>query len=805
MTRFYLKNYICAILRSEVATKKQSIITEKDISLILRIIKSNWWVPLVVIPVFYFAGRFYAYKQISVYQAFTSLLLNHNDTYYQSNVVNENSFYSASSYVDNINEKRVIESYDLMEKTVKSLMNRLSVSYYIVGKVRTTEQFMGNPFKVKVTSMRPDLYEQLLDFRILNYNEYSVSYPGTDNVKIEKKGFFGKDLIDLDLNIRVDREPNLTPETQEGLSQIIYLIQIHTAEYLINTFRANLRTENPDYSNFINITLDDVIPERAALVLDTLNEEYLKSRLKQKFDLNNKTIEYIDKQLNEITAFLNRYEDSLQGYKSRNAIFDLPWQQGSVLNKISQYESQLTELKLQGEALNDMEKYIVEDKDPQFLPPNVFIFEKGGYLSSAANELYQKQIQLNVVYGVATSNNPVVIDLKSSIKKIKQDLLVYINNTRNATKKIEQNIENQINSYLADAQGLPVKQRELLNIQRQATVNENLYNFLLERRANTQISKASILPGVKIVERPRNVGEVRPDKTAIQNSFLTAGLFVALIIILLRAFLLSKVKTLAHLKELTEMPIVGVLPYLKTARESGILIEEHPNAAISEAFRSFRINLQYANVGRVAKTFLVTSFSPGEGKTFTSVNLAAIMAKAGKRTLIIELDLHKPKVHKLMGVVQPKQGISTYLIGQSKLEDILVSTQIENLYCLYAGPIPPNPSECVLSEKLKEMLMYCKEHYDYVVVDTPPAGLLSDSVYLMQHVDTSIFVLNANTTTKRVINFVHTLVQNNNINNMVLTLNGVRNLNRRYYYKGYGYSYGYGYGYGYGKGYGYRK
>lgn len=788
-----------------MAVKKQSIITEKDISLILRVVKSNWWIPIVILPLFYSAGMFYAYKQISVYQAYTSLLLNNNDTYYQNNVVSENSFYSTSSYVDNINEKRVIESYDLMEKTVDALFDRLSVSYYIIGKVRTTEQFSGNPFKVKVRHIRPDLYEQRFDFRILNYNQFQIIYPGSDGKPVEKNGTFGVDLVDLDLNIRIDREPNLTETTQISLSQILYQIEIHSKDFLIGTFRSNLKTENPDYSNFINISLDDVLPDRAMLVLDTLNSEYIKSRLKQKNDLNEKTIEYIDRQLAEVTGFLNRYEDSLQGYKSKNAIIDLPWQQSSVLNKLTAYESQLTELSLQAEALSDMEKYIIEDKDPQFLPPSLFIFEKGGYLSTAAAELYQKQLQLNSTYGLATNSNPVIIELKNNIKKIKQDLLVYINNTRNASKKIEQNLKDQINIYLSDAKVYPVKQRELLNIQRQANVNENLYNFLLEKRANTKISKASILSGVKIVEQPRNVGEVRPDKEAIRNSFVVSGLLISLLIILLRAFFLSKIKTVDHLRELTDIPVVGVLPYLRNANESGVAIEEQPNSKVAEAFRNFRTNLQYVNIEKKANSFLITSFSPGEGKTFTSVNLATVLAKAGKRTIILELDLHKPKVHKSLGLTQPKVGLSTYLIGQSNLESIIAPSLIENLTCLFAGPIPPNPSECILSDKLRELIEYCKANYDYVVIDTPPAGLLSDAVYLMQYVDTSIFVLNTEFANKRVIKFIDELTVNNNIDNMVLVLNGVKNIGRRYYYKGYGYSYGYGYGYGYSKGYGYKK
>lgn len=326
------------------------------------------------------------------------------------------------------------------------------------------------------------------------------------------------------------------------------------------------------------------------------------------------------------------------------------------LGKISTYDNQKSQLQLQINALQDLEKYIIEDKDPQFLPPNVFIFEKSGFLSTAVNDLYAKQIELNKVYNLAKETNPIVSDLKTSIKKTKQDLLIYINNTRKATTLQIESLNKEILTYINEAKLIPGKQRDILNIQRRASVSEQLYNFLLEKRANTKIARATIIPDVKIVESPRNVGVVSPDKPAIQKSFLSFGLLLSVLIIVLRAFFYSKIKSVEHLRELTELPLIGVLPYVREENNDGIIVDYSPNSVISEAFRNLRTNLLYANIGVDAKTYLVTSFLPGEGKTFTSSNLATIFAKSGKKTVLIELDLHKPRIFKRFGLPPQTKG-----------------------------------------------------------------------------------------------------------------------------------------------------
>jgi capsular exopolysaccharide synthesis family protein len=808
--KFRRENVIFVSLnRSLVANplnKKQSIVSQKDLNLILRILRSNWWIPLIILPIFYAMGVFYVYRLTTVYKASTEFLLKADDTYYKNNVLNDANFTAVSSFIDNSNETRIIQSYDLASKVVDKLKEQLQVSYFIVGKVRTTEQFSGMPVQIKVNSVNPSFYERIFDFKILDYNNYEISYNEGGTVHV-KKGKFDTELLDLDLRISVARTGGFTTETVESIKTIFYQFCIHSKDFLVESIRGNLKVENPDYTQILKVDLKDVIPERAVLILDTLNTVYAESKLKSKYELNERTIAYIDKQLNEITYSLKSIEDTMQDYKRKRSILNLEWEQGDFLNKISVYDGQKSQMQLQISTLNDLEKYIVEDKDPQFLPPGAFVVEKEGFMAKAITDLYAKQIELNRLYNLAKESNPVVADLKASIKKTKQDLLVYINGARKAATQQIASLDKEIVDYINEAKLIPGKQRDILNIQRKAAVSEQLYNFLLEKKASTKIARASIVPDVKIVEAPRYAGIDSPDKPKIQKQFISIGLIVSVLIVLLRAVFYTKIKTVEQLKEMTELPIVGVLPLMKNADSEGIIVEQSPNSLIAEAFRSLRTNLQYANVGNSAKAFLVTSFLPGEGKTFTSVNLAAILAKSGKRTVVIELDLHKPRIYKRFGLAVQSKGITTCITGQHSFEEIISETPVPNLFCIYSGPIPPNPSDFVLSDKMTEIINRAKAEFDYVIIDTPPAGLLSDSIYLIQNVDTSVFVLNTRTSNKKVITFLEEVIEANKIKNVMLVLNGIKRTKRRYKYPGYssyGYGYGYGHGYGYGKGHGYQ-
>ncbi len=789
-------------LNNSPANKKQGIVSQKDVNVLIRVLRYNWWIPLLILPLFYGMGMLYVYRLTNVYRVSTEFLLKVNESYYQNNVLSDANFYSmGGSYVDNVNEQRIINSYDLANQVVERLIDRIQVSYFIVGKVRRTEEFTGLPFVVSISSLNQEFYEKVIDFHIIDYNSYEISY-SKDNSRETRKGVFGKELITADYVITINRNDILTEKKVDNLKDIFYQFAIHSKDYLIETIKGNLIVENPEYTNILKVGLNDILPERAILILDTMNVVYAQNKLKSKFELNDRTVSYIDRQLNEITYSLKSIEDTMQNYKEKKSIIDLEWEQEDFLKKIGEYDGQRSQMQLQVKALNDLENYIIEDKDPQFLPPNVMVFEKSGFMNQAVAELYMKQIELNKTYNIAKESNPSVVDLKNTIKRTKENLLTYINNTRKATTQQINNLNKEILTYINEAKLIPGKQRDILNIQRRTAVSEQLYNFLLEKKANTKIARASIVPDIKIVEAPRNIGIDSPDKPAMQKQFLSFGLLVSIIIIVVRSVFYSKIKTADHLKELTDLPLIGVLPFVKDAESEGIIVDQTPTALISEAFRNFRTNLQYANIDINAKTYLVTSYLPSEGKTFTSSNLAAILAKSGKKTVLIELDLHKPRVYRRFGLLPQTIGITTCITGQNTYEEIISETHIPNLYCIYAGPIPPNPSEFVLSNKMKEIIDRAKIDFDYVIIDTPPAGLLSDSLYLIQQVDASIFVLNTRSSSKKVINFIENVIEANNLKNVLLLLNGVSRAGKKYYYQGYGYSYGYGYGYGYGKGYG---
>ena len=777
--------------------KSASIINVDDLKLIWKIISKNWYLPVLIIPVFYLLGFFYTYKLTNVFSASVELLKS-NDTYYKNNLITDNSFYGATgqSYIDNSNEIRIVKSYDLMKKTIEKLKDRLQISYYFVGRVRTTEQFGNMPFSVKINNINPELYEQAIEFRIIDYQSYEIQYLSKGNIN-KVKGSFGTELINLDFNLLIDRSGNFNKNTIDVATESSYQFIVHSDSYLVNKYQSSLQVENPDYTNVLVIKIEDIIPERAVLILDTLSQVYINKALQDKIDINERTVSFIDKQLDEIKLSLNDIEDTMQNYKSKNAILDIKWEQEDFFKKIAEYDNEKSKLNLKLSAINDLEKYIIEDKDPQFLPPNIFLVDNDKFLIESVSELYKLQLELNNKYSFAKEDNPDINNLKQSIKKLKQNMLVYLNNTRNATLKISENINSQLDQYVGRIKLLPEKQRNLFGIQRKVDVNEQLYTFLLQNRASTKIAKASIVPEIKIIDKPRNLGLANSDKKKTQSTFILIGLIVSVLLITIKSVFFTKIENIEELKDATFIPILGDLPFVKNHPETGIISEKEPNSYLAESFRTIRTNLNYSNLNKSKKsnTILVTSNVPGEGKTFTIINLGTTIAKGGKRVLMLELDLHKPRIQKALEM-NPDVGISTYMAGETDISSLVKNTGIHNLFTILSGPIPPNPSELILSDRLSDIIDFAKEHFDYVLIDTPPAGLLSDALFMMQYADTNLFVVNTKFATKKSLNVFHKAVKDNNIKNVYLILNGVKRKRNKYYAGGY---YGYGYGYGYGK------
>src|ERR1051326_583971 len=484
--------------------KQSSIITLQDIKRLWNIVRKNWWIVVLFLALALVLANIYLYKQTVIYSASTQILLKSNDQYNPSSVISDNySYYGGTSrtFVDNSNEKRVIKSFNLIEKTLGRL--DFDVSYYIVGRLKTSEQFTGIPFKLSYTSISPELLEQRLNFKILDVKRYQVTYT-KKNVEQSKIGYFDADFVDTDFKIYVKKTNFINPGTIKSLTGIEYQVQIHNHNRLINQYLNSIDVENPDYTNILEVSVTDPIPERAVMFLDTLSKVYIENTLQSAIDINANTLLYIEKQMAEVTTFLNDIEDTMQMYKEDQNILDLNREGDSYFQKLTEYDNQKSSLQLQISSLNDLEKYIIEEKDPEFLPPSIYIASDDAFLKASASELYGMQVKRNEALSSATEVNQSILIIDQRIKALRMNLLTYIGNARIALKSRITDVEKEMGNYIADIKTLPFKQRGLVTIERKLLVNEKMYEFLLQKRASTIIAKASIVPLTKVIDSPRN-------------------------------------------------------------------------------------------------------------------------------------------------------------------------------------------------------------------------------------------------------------------------------------------------------------
>ena len=346
---------------------------------------------------------------------------------------------------------------------------------------------------------------------------------------------------------------------------------------------------------------------------------------------------------------------------------------------------------------------------------------------------------------------------------------------------------------------IPKTQRQILNIERRLAVNEELYSFLLSRRAETVIARAGFVPETKIIEQSRAVGVVYPNKLKMNLIGAVIGLGLAILLLLIKEIFFLRIKSLGQLQSMTSITILGSIPKLKELDSTFRLKSGSERSEISQTFRALRTNLQFLVTDAKSNVILVTSLLPGEGKTFTSVNLASVLAIAERRVLIMDFDLHKPRLAKAMELPNEK-GISSLLIDNERIEDVVQKTEVQTLDVITSGPIPPNASELIMREKLGDIIDYAREHYEYVFLDTPPVSLISDALMLTKISDVNLFVLNSRSTSKTSLDYIDKLLSTNSVNGAALVLNEEQISRLDYYYAQYGYG-GYGYGgrYSYGK------
>ncbi len=779
-----------------------SIITIEDLRPVFKYLRKNWLILLLFPILAYALAYLYTYRLPDMHGAKSEILLKSDETYnYQSEL--RSNFGYFSQYADIENQKRIITSYDLIDKAVERL--NLNVGYFIQGRWKRKKVPSFPALEISVDweelegTLNIPIKLEIIDYRSvrleyeLNGTIQSFIYPLGDNMKDHDTNLGNLTILPTSL---------LDLTTQDQFTGYDYNIEVYSDKQLISSFRNSLTAENVKFTSILELSVSNKVPSYSKMFLDTLSGVYVEYSLEKQYHVNENTQKYIEKQLTELESIMDSLEYAIELFKGAKNIIDINKEQDFLFQNYLDLEKEKTSILNITNSYSELLKFVTDPSMTGNIPPSFYLYSEDLLLSTQVNDLHaERESREQMLNDFKTSAYSVVT--KDSLIQVKQSRVVtYIQNSQSALKEDLRSIDIRLKNLSGSLNNLPKSQRALLEIDRKLKVNESLYVYLLESKASTVIAKAAILPEIRIIEHARSIGITGPNKSKV--IYLSAGIsfLLAGLIGLLRTSFFERIESLNELKSISKLSVLGTIPYYDQIKTQPITVLENSRSNITESLRTLRTNLQYLLTKRGGNVILISSIHPSEGKTFVSTNLASILAKAGKKVALVDFDLHKPKIHKTFKL-DNSVGVSGILTNRKQVKECIANAVIENLDVITAGPIPPNASELMLSEKTAELVLTLKNTYEYVILDTPPLILINDSLVLHKLVDNSIFVLNTEKASKHGLRFLEESLLQNDISNVSLILNNIKPSKWQKAYSYYAGKYGYGYGYGAGYGYGY--
>ncbi len=523
------------------------------------------------------------------------------------------------------------------------------------------------------------------------------------------------------------------------------------------------------------------------LGLDFLNkliETYIERNFEEANLLANKTIEHIERQLGEISEDLSLSERQMQNLRLSRGVMNIDDKSQTVYNQIQTFENRKAEVQRRFNHFKQMEDYFSQFKDSvRILAPSALGLNDPA-LNGLINELTTLNTEKQRMLGQDQTRNPRLATINIRIENLKDVIAENINFSLQTTRSELNELNERLEEMNREFSLLPGTQRELLDIERRFKLNDAVYTNLLERRIQAQIVKASSLPDAKIIEPPRAGGVAAPNAILIYAIFLVAGVTLPGGFIVGKKLILNRVDSKEDIGIITNLGVAGSIPAVSGKEK---LVLNYPKSPLAEAFYMLRSNLVYYLRGQNSKVILVTSTIPGEGKSFTAFNLATSFAMANSKCILVEFDLRKPSEimsgFELGGI----PGVSSYLINRAKLDEIIIKTEEPNLDLVQAGRIPPNPIALLSDPKTHELIEELKSRYDFVIIDTPPYGLLTDSFLLMNYADLTLYITRLGYTKKNAFSNSMEDLDKKKIPNLYLLVNGEKESKLTYGYSNYTY------------------
>jgi len=694
------------------------------------------------------------------------------------------------------NEIAVLKSYRIVQETIKQLPE-FNINYYSVGRIRTVERYKTCPFTVLTDTTKNNIFGIPIYVKLKNNNEYFLQID-KDKV-LNKKMRFGEWYKSDNFTFCILLNENIDVNTISEIQRQFFFVLNNPSE-LVKQYRNKINITTTDKkSTVIELSTNGLVPQKEVDFINKLLDVYIQSGLSEKNQIAQNTMNFIDQQLLEITDSLQINENNLKNFRQSNNLIDISKEGSSLYDRLTDMQKQKSILLVKKSYLEYLKKYLSSNTDLN----QIVIPSSLGIDDPALMELIKQLITLyqekNTFLITATEKNPAY---EAVVNKIAQTRKLLLENNAMLLRSTEINIDEidqNISKIEEGFKQLPATEKELINIQRKYKLNDQIYTYLLTKRAEAGIAKASNIPDNKILDYASldTKVQIAPKYSLNYMIAIVLGLLFPLIILVLIDFFNTTINDISDIESKIKIPIIGLIGH--NHKNLDFVVFQSPKSTIAESFRTVRTNIQYLHPDKELKSHVIaiTSTVSEEGKTFCALNIASAHALLGKKTVILGLDLRRPRIHETVNVSNVV-GISTYLLGDTSLEDIIIQTNQEHLFFIPTGPVPPNPAELLESKKMLELISMLKDKFDVIVIDTPPVALVTDALLISRYADTNIFVIRQNYSKKNVIGFLNTINKSYGHTLLTLLINDVK-INS-YYGKGYNYygSYGYGYGYGYG-------
>ncbi len=692
------------------------------------------------------------------------------------------------------NELEILTSSNISQRVVKSL--KLYVSYELDGRLRNHELYKNNPYIVDMPENQLVDLHSLIQLKIDRQGD-GVHVEGEIYVPRAKEPIlFERSVKELPGSfntpvgtITLQRNPGVGAELPE---QAMYAT-IMPLEYAAIAYGSRLSVSASSKTTTVAVlNYLDTQPERAIDYLNELFRSYNEDANEDKNEVALKTEEFLKNRISAIREELDATESNLESYKKKNELINLTNDASNALNKLTEYQKEQVELETQLNLVTALLDYVDDPRNAfNVVPSNLGL--KDADMSNLLNKYNENVLQRNRLLKSSSPENPYVKRLTAQLEEMWPTIRLSLKSVRENILTQKRSAEDQYNLFSRRVGEVPTQERSLNNIIRQQEIKVELYLMLLQKREENYISLNSTAAKARVIDAPRSTGQVSPKTKVIMLGALVLGLCFPVGLIYLLGLLRYRIEGREDVEMLTKIPVLADIPLAPKSLdgELSLAVRENSNDMMEEAFRGLRTNLRFI-LSEKENVIACTSCIPGEGKTFVSTNLAMSLALLDKRVIIVGLDIRKPRLVKLFGLSSDHRGITTFLSSDSgDFQDL--DKQIHhavlnpNLDVLPAGVIPPNPGELISREQLDHAIALLREHYDYVIVDTPPVGLVSDTLSAARVADMTIMVCRADYSPRNNFQLINALHHDNKMPKITLVLNGIDLKKRKYgYYYGYG-------------------